>query len=172
MAILRPGGQQTGSRPTPARLLDTPGWELLAPRRLHYVRSLFVRGHLLHDEPGGTGVDYNEAILTPAAGGDFGANHANWVHRYLVEGILLWALRNMHGVFGTATITEIYYFFKADYSRQPREGTEELRQIRDAYWQTGKLIQDRQEAKGGNARLTHFKVMNELTANPPSPHLH
>jgi hypothetical protein len=29
-ATLRPGGQQKGSRPTPAKLKNTPGWELLA----------------------------------------------------------------------------------------------------------------------------------------------
>jgi len=64
------------------------------------------------------------------------------------------------------------YFVKADYNRLPREGTEELGQIAQAYWQTGKLIQDRQEGKGGNAPLTHQQVMNELARNPPSPHLH
>jgi len=89
MAILRPGGQQTGSRPTPPRLRDAPGWELLAARRLLNGRSLFVRGHLLHDEPGGAGVDYNEGILTAAPGGDFGANHANWVRPFLRQGYLI-----------------------------------------------------------------------------------
>lgn len=172
IAILRPGGQQKGSRPTPARLRDAPGWELLKARKLLNGKPLYVRAHLLHHEPGGVGVDYDLAILTAAAIGDFGANHANWVHRYLVEGQLLWAYRNMRGLFGTPTITEIYYEVLADYNRQPREGTEELQQIANAYWEVAKLIQAKEGAEGGRAELPHQQVMNELAKNPPSAHLH
>ena len=168
IAILRPGGQQEGSRPTPPRLKDAPGWDLLASRRQLNGKPLYVRGHLLHHEAGGTGVDYNEVILTAASGGDFGANHANLAHRYLIEGPLLWAYRTMHSHFGTPTITEIYYEVVADYNRQPRERTEELRQIVEAYKKAAKLV----NAKSGRREPTHVAVMNKLAKNPPSPHFH
>jgi hypothetical protein len=166
MAILRLGGQQTGSRPTPARLIDTPGWELLVGRRLLNGRALFVRGHLLHHYLGGPGVDYNEAILTAAWGGDFGANHANFLHRYSVEGPLLWAIRNMQSKH--PTITEIYYEVKANYNRQPRKGTEALRQIAKAYEKATKLVKAKLAAEGSHPVPTHLAVMSELAKNPPS----
>jgi len=172
IAILRPGGQQVGSRPTPPRLRDTPGWDLLASRRLLNGRVLYVRGHMLHNEPGGPGVDYNEVILTAASGGDFGANHANWVHRYLIEGSLLWAYRNMHRAFGTPTITEIYYQVVADYNRQPRKRTEQLRQITKAYEKAAKLVKGKLVAEGRRKEPTHQQVMSALAKNPFSPYLH
>lgn len=188
IAILRPGGQQEGSRPTPPRLKDAPEWEQLVARRLLNGRPLYVRGHLLHDEAGGPGVDYNEVILTAAVGGDFGANHANWVHRYLIEGILLWAYRNMHSHFGIPTITEIYYQVVADYynaslgyNRQPREGTQQLQQIAIAYEEAVERVRAKSVAEGFDAEPTHQQVMVELTLNSPaslraasaaSPHLH
>jgi hypothetical protein len=49
IVILRPGGQQKGSRPTPPRLKDAPGWELLLARKLLNGKVLYVRGHLCHD---------------------------------------------------------------------------------------------------------------------------
>ena len=155
MAILRPGGQQKGSRPTPPRLINAPGWDLLASRRQLNGKALYVRGHLLHHEAGGAGVDYNLVILTAASGGDFGANHANFLHRYSVEGPLLWAIRNMHS--NDPTITEIYYEVNADYNRAPRKGTEELRQIAEAYWQTAQLLQ----AKFRDSLVTHQEIISE-----------
>ena len=172
MAILRPGGQQKGSRPTPPRLINAPGWDLLASRRQLNGKALYVRGHLLHHEAGGPGVDYNEVILTAAPGGDFGANHANWVHRYLIEGILLWAYRNMHGVFRAPTITEIYYEVVADYNRQPRKRTEELQQIALAYREAAELIKSKSVPEGGRRQPTHLAVMSELAKNSPSAHLY
>lgn len=170
---LRPGGQQEGSRPTPPRLKDVRSWKLLAARKQLNGRPLYVRGHLLHHELGGPGVDYNLVILTAAARGDFGANHANWAHRNLVEGILLWAYDHLHAI-DAQTITEISYFVKAEYDRTPREGTEELQQIADAYWEAAKRVGSRSESvEEGNRRvLTHQQVMNELAKKPPSPHLH
>jgi len=71
-ARLRPGGMQKGSRPTPARFRDAPGWEFLYRRKLKDGnKTLYARGHLLHDRVGGPGVDYNLTPLT-AANGDFG----------------------------------------------------------------------------------------------------
>ena len=172
IAILRPGGQQEGSRPTPPRLKDTPGWDLLASRRQLNGKPLYVRGHLLHHEPGGPGVDYNEVILTAAVGGDFGANHANWVHRYVIEGPLLWAYRTMHSHFGIPTITEIYYQVVADYNRQPREGTQQLQQIAIAYEEAVERVRARSVAEDFDAEPTHQQVMSELAKEPFSPYLH
>jgi hypothetical protein len=167
IAILRPGGQQKGSRPTPPRLKDAPGWLLLLARRGLNGKVLYVRGHLLHDYPGGAGIDFNEAILTAAVRGDFGANHANWVHRYLVEGQLLWAYDNMHGLFGT--VSEIYYEVVADYNRQPREGTEELRKIVIAYKEAAARARAKLAVDSKRAEPTHQDVWGELTDQPPSP---
>ena len=64
IAILRPGGQQKGSRPTPPRLKDVPGWQQLLARRQLNGQALHVRGHLLHHGAGGAGVDFNLVILT------------------------------------------------------------------------------------------------------------
>ena len=100
----------------------------------------------------------------------FGANHANWVHRYLVEALLLWAYRNMHGLEGTPTITEIYYAVRADYNRKPREGTEELKKIADAYEEVA--LQASASSVRGRRALTHLDVMSLLAQNPPSPHFH
>ena len=161
MAILRPGGQQEGSRPTPPRLKDAPGWEQLGARKQLNGKPLYVRGHLLHHEAGGPGVDYNEVILTAASGGDFGANHANFLHRYSVEGPLLWAIRNMHS--NHPTITEIYYEVNANYDRAPRKGTQELRQIAEAYWQTAQLLQ----AKFRDSLVTHQEIIGQLSFKPP-----
>ena len=118
-------------------------------------------------------MDYNLVILTAASGGDFGANHANFIHRYSVEGILLWASRTMHGVFGTPTITEIYYEVVADYNRAPREGTEELQQIAIAYEQAASRVRAKSVTEGGSggAEPTHQQVMVELAVNPSSPYL-
>lgn len=174
IAILRPGGQQKGSRPTPSRLRDAARWKLLGARRLLNSKALYVRGHLLLDYAGGPGVDINLIILTAAPGGDFGANHANWVHRYLVEGPLLWAYRNMHGLFGTPTITEIYYQVTALYGRTPRTGTVELLEITQAYKKAAKLVYAKSVAEGGGigTEPTHLEVMRELALESPSPHLH
>lgn len=172
IAILRPGGEQKGSRPTPPRLKDAAAWQLLSARRLLNGRALHVRGHLLHHGTGGAGVDFNLVILTAAGRGDFGANHANWVHRYLVEAQLLWAYRNMHGLEGTQTITEIYYEVVADYNRKPREGTEELRLIAEAYENAVESVRGKSVAEGGTggAEPTHLAVMNELALHRPSTH--
>jgi len=114
-ARLLPGGQQKGSSPTPRRLHDTPGWQLLYRRKLQNGKKcLYVRGHLLHHAAGGVGVDYNLTPLTAASRGDFGANHANLAHRYAIEGVILGALANMHGQ--NATITQINYEVIPDYS--------------------------------------------------------
>jgi hypothetical protein len=120
---------------------------------------------------GGLGVDFNLVILTAAIRGDFGANHANWVHRYLVEGQLLWAYRNMHGLFGVPTVSEIYYYVKADYNRKPRERTKELKKIVDAYEEVA-LRAAELRAGDGSSALMHLDVMSLLAQNPPSPHLH
>jgi hypothetical protein len=106
-------------------------------------------------------VDYNLVILTAALGGDFGANHANFLHRYSVEGPLLWAIRNMHS--NHPTITEIYYQVVADYNRAPRKGTEELRQIAEAYWQTAQLLQ----TKFRDSLVAHQEIISQLTFKPP-----
>ncbi|MGB0387859.1 MAG: hypothetical protein ACPGWR_23830 [Ardenticatenaceae bacterium] len=168
VARLRPGGQQKGSRPTPVRLDKMPGWELLYKRKLaDGKKCLYVRGHLLHHGVGGSGLDYNLAPLTAADGGDFGANQANFVHRYLVEGIVLWLNEKMHAPI--PTITDIYYEVIADQNRPPRPGTEELRQIAQAYEDAAGRV--KAEARRGAAEPTHAQVMNELAKAPPSPHL-
>jgi len=169
---LLPGGQQKGSRPTPARFDELPLWRTFYRRKLASgAKTLYVRGHLLHDRMGGVGIDFNLVLLTAATGGDFGANHANAAHRNLVEGPLLWAYRNMHGY--NPTVTQINYEVMADYSRQPREGTTELSKIAQAYRQAAKRTSGKPIEKSGNggAEPTHQYVMNELALNPPSPHL-
>lgn len=171
-ARLLPGGQQKGSSPTPRRLHDTPGWQLLYRRKLQNGKKcLYVRGHLLHDAAGGVGVDYNLTPLTAASGGDFGANHANFAHRYAVEGVILGALANMHGQ--NATITQINYEVIADYNRPPRELTAELEKITDAYEDAVEHARAKPVAEGGSSgsEPRHQHVMNELALNPPSPHL-
>jgi hypothetical protein len=75
----------------------------------------------------------------------------------------------MHGAFGAPTITEIYYQVVADYNRQPRKRTEELRQIAEAYKKAAKLVKAK---SGGRREPTHLAVMSELAKNPPSPHFH
>lgn len=131
IARLRRGGQQKGSRPTPSKLVKVVLWKELYKRKRLDRKTLYVRGHLLHHETGGPGIDFNWVILTAALHGDFGANHANLVHRYLVEGPLLWAYLNMHS--DSPTISEIYYSVIADYNRPPRQETQELEQIAVAY---------------------------------------
>ncbi|MGB0385818.1 MAG: hypothetical protein ACPGWR_13440 [Ardenticatenaceae bacterium] len=170
-ARLLPGGQQKGSSPTPRRLRDTPGWELLSKRKLLNGRTLYVRGHLLHDAAGGAGVDYNLAPLTGASRGDFGANHANFAHRYAVEGVILGALANMHGQ--NATITQIDYDVIADKNRPPRAQTAELEKITRAYEKAASRARSKSVAQGGSggAEPTHQHVMNELALNTPSAHL-
>lgn len=169
-AILRPGGQQEGSRPTPAIFIGA-GWEMLNQRKLLNGTTLYVRGHLLHHLLGGVGLFYNLVALTAAVRGDFGANQANLAHRHLVEGPLLWAYLNMHGVFGTPTITEIYYDVVADYKRSPRKGTEELAEIIKAYQQMGEEASTRAVAEGLSHPITHLDLMVKLALNSPSPHL-
>lgn len=169
-ARLLPGGQQKGSPPTPREFLG-PSLNLLYRRKRLDGSTLYNRGHLLHELLGGPGVDFNWVPLTAAAGGDFGANHANAAHRNLVEGPIIWAYLNMHR--SDPTISEINYEVFADQNRSPRPGTEELRKIAKAYKEaiehaTAKLI-----AEGGSqeAEPTHQDVINELGKNPPSPHL-
>ena len=169
---LLPGGEQKGSRPTPARFDELPLWAQFYARKLASGdKTLYVRGHLLHDRMGGLGIDFNLVLLTAATGGDFGANHANAAHRNLVEGPLLWAYRNMHG--HNPTVTQINYDVIADYERPPREGTTELEKIAKAYKQAVKQARIKPIEKGGSggAEPTHQQVMHELALNPPSPHL-
>jgi hypothetical protein len=168
-ARLLPGGQQKGSLPTPAKFQTLPPWDKLHKRKRLDGTTLYIRAHLLHDENGGAGLDYNMTALTAAVGGDFGANHANLVMRYLVEGPILGASRNMHGA--KPTITDIRYEVMAEGNRQPREGTEELRKIVEAYEKAGEEIESRLVAYGYPREPTHQQVMDELARNPPSPHL-
>ena len=60
------------------------------------------------------------------------------------------------------------------YNRPPREGTKQLEQIAEAYWEAAKLIASRNgsAAEGFDGQPTHQQVMNELANEPPSPHLH
>lgn len=168
MACLLPGGEQKGSRPTPARFDELPLWAEFYRRKFASGdKTLYVRGHLLHDRMGGLGLDFNLVLLTAATGGDFGANHANAAHRNLVEGPLLWAYRNMHG--SNPTVTEINYEVIADYKRQPREGTAELEKIVEAYHNTAQRIIA--EANSESLEPTHQHIMNELALNPPLPYL-
>jgi hypothetical protein len=88
----------------------------------------------------------------------------------------------MHGLEGTQTITEIYYEVVADYNRKPREGTEELRLIAEAYENAVESVRGKSVAEGGTggAEPTHLAVMNELALHRPStdsasatsPHFH
>ncbi|GAA3613676.1 DNA/RNA non-specific endonuclease [Microlunatus ginsengisoli] len=64
-------------------------WNRLRKRRQKDLSSVFVRGHLLHDTLGGPGLDYNLAPLTNVAKGNWGANHANWQHRFGAEAPML-----------------------------------------------------------------------------------
>lgn len=168
-ARLLPGGEQKGSQPTPARFRDTPGWELLHRRKLKDgKKTLYVRAHLLHERMGGAGVGYN---LTPMTGanGDFGANHANFVHYYLVEVVVLEAYLNMHRSRGTTpTYREIYYKVEADFNRPPRKGSEELKKIAQAYKESAEELAAR--SRGARFIPTHQQVMNEL-ARLEVPHL-
>jgi hypothetical protein len=102
-AQLLPGTQAVGSSPTMA----TTEWQELHHRKQANGNTLYARGHLLHDEMGGPGLDYNIVPLTATIGGDYGANHANWAHRYTVEGMALGAYRNM--VNGPQTVTRVDY---------------------------------------------------------------
>lgn len=112
--------------------------------------------------------------LTAAVRGDFGANQANLAHRHLVEGPLLWAYLNMHGTFGTPTISEIYYEVVADYNRSPRKGTQELEKIADAYEEAVKGVKGKSLVARGSGRVepTHQDIVIELALNSPSPHFH
>jgi hypothetical protein len=168
-ARLLPGGEQKGSRPTPARFQDTPGWKLLHRRKLKDgKKTLYVRAHLLHERMGGAGVGYNLTPLT-GANGDFGANHANFVHYYLVEVVILEAYLNMHRSRGrTPTYREIYYKVEADFNRPPRKGTEELKKIAQAYKKSAEELAAR--LRGARFMPTHQQVMNEL-ARLEVPHL-
>lgn len=125
----------------------------------------------MHHETGGPGIDFNWVILTAALHGDFGANHANLVHRYLVEGPLLWAYLNMHS--DSPTISEIYYSVIADYNRPPRQETQELEQITVAYKKAVSRARAKAVVDGGSggAEPTHQLVMRELALEPSSPHL-
>lgn len=166
-ARLRPGGMQKGSRPTPARFRDAPGWEFLYRRKLKdRNKTLYARGHLLHEGVGGPGVDYDLIALT-AANGDpsaqlracFGANHANFAHYYLVEVIILEAVLKMHQRRGTTpTIDEINYKVVGDFNRPPRKGTQKLKEIAQAYQKSAKEL----TARGASETPTHQQVMNEL----------
>ena len=171
-ACLLPGGQQKGSRPTPARFDELPLWRKFYARKLaDGDKTLYVRGHLLHDRMGGLGIDFNLVLLTAAIGGDFGANHANGAHRNLVEGPLLWAYRNMHS--DNATVTQINYEVIADYKRQPREGTTELEIIAEGYREAVERAKAKPIHLGGSGgqEPTHQQVIKELALNSPSPHL-
>jgi len=168
-ARLLPGGQQKGSLPTPAKFNVLPPWDELHKRKRLDGQTLYVRGHLLHDENGGPGLDYNMTALTAALQGDFGANHANFMMRYSVEGPILGAFRKMHGP--KPTVTDIGYEVIADHNRQPREATEELRKIADAYEKAGREIESRLAAYEYAREPTHQEVMDELALNPPSAHL-
>ncbi|MGB0383426.1 MAG: hypothetical protein ACPGWR_01260 [Ardenticatenaceae bacterium] len=168
-ARLLPGGQQKGSLPTPQKFQTLPPWDELHKRKGLDGRTLYVRGHLLHDENGGPGVDYNMTALTAALQGDFGANHANLAMRYLVEGPILGASRNMHGP--KPTITDIRVEVTTDQNRQPREGTQKLGKILEAYEKAGEHLTSRLAAYGSVRQPTHQEVMDELARNPRSPHL-
>ena len=169
-ARLLPGGQQKGSLPTPAKFQTLPPWDELHKRKRLDGTTLYIRAHLLHHENGGAGLDYNMTALTAALPGDFGANHANLVMRYLVEAPILGASRNMHGP--KPTITDIRYEVMADGNRQPREGTEELRKIVEVYEKAGEEIESRLVAYGYPREPTHQQVMDELARHSPSPHLY
>ena len=146
-----------------------PPWDELHKRKGLDGRTLYVRGHLLHDENGGPGLDYNMTALTAALQGDFGANHANFMMRYAVEGPILGAFRTMHGP--KPTITDIRVEVIADGNRQPREGTEELRKILEAYEKAGEELKARLVVLGSRREPTHQEVMDELALNSPSAHL-
>lgn len=163
-ARLLPGGQQKGSLPTPARFDARPAWKELYKRKLLDGKTLYARGHLLHCEGGGPGLDYNMTPLTAAPQGDFGANHANFGMRSLVEGPVLSAYHKMHA---HLTITDITYEVVADHNRQPREGSAELGKIAEVYEEVVKQI-----SVSLGHEPTHQEVMDKLALNPPSAHLH
>lgn len=169
-AHLLPGGQQKGSPPTPREFLG-PSLKLLYRRKRLDGRTLYNRGHLLHDLLGGPGVDFNWVPLTAAPGGDFGANHANAAHRNLVEGPILWAFLNMHTL--EPTISEIKYEVFADENRLPRPGTEELRKIAKAYEEMADDLKAKLASPDESFvdEPTHQLMIKELAKNPPSPHL-
>jgi len=106
-ARLRPGGEQKGSLPTPARFNTRTLWKELYHRKQLNGKTLYVRAHLLHHGAGGPGLDYNMTVSTGTSKGDFGANHANLVMRHYVEGVILWALEQMRAL--NPTVTEIFY---------------------------------------------------------------
>jgi hypothetical protein len=90
--------------------------------------------------------------------------------RHYVEGVILWALEQMRAL--NPTVTEIFYEVFGEGGREPREGTEELEKIAEAYQKAGGEVKAKLVAIGISREPIHQEVMNELKLNPSFPHLH
>jgi hypothetical protein len=157
-----PNLQPTGSSPTPegkgAFAGTNASWGKLHQRKRDAAGgyTLYARGHLLHDDLRGPGLDYNMTPLTNATGGAYGANNANLAHKEIVESSVVRAYTDM--LAGARNITEIYYKVEAKYTGVARRETGQMQTIANAY-QT-------EIATIGGAP-THNLVMNALVANLP-----
>jgi hypothetical protein len=70
------------------------------------------------------------------------------------------------------TVSQIYYEVVADYNRQPREESKELKVIANAYEDAALRANAELVAGAANRIPTHLDVMSLLAQNPPSPHFH
>jgi len=116
---------------------------------------------------GGPGLDYNLVPLTDDTNGDYGANNANLAHRQEVEGPVLAAYRDMHGIGnGGRNITRVHYGVAGDFNRPARPQTAYVQSIANAY------LAERNRLKGlpavaggtGGTEPTHAQILPGLPA--------
>lgn len=131
-ANLYSGGEPKGSEPS--GLGDHNAWHWMGRRKRADGTTLYAAGHLLHNLLGGPGLDYNLVPLTNDSSGAFGANNANLAHRQEVEGALLGAYQDLHGVgAGGRNISQVNYQVIANYTPGARPETAIVQGIANTY---------------------------------------
>jgi hypothetical protein len=80
--LMMPGGLPGGSGPN-----SDPTWMKTVEQHHPYSNNttLYVRGHLLNDNIGGPGLDYNMVPITGKPAKNVGANDANGEHLHAIE---------------------------------------------------------------------------------------
>lgn len=118
--LMLPGGLPAGSGPN-----SDPTWMKTVEQ--HHPdgnnTTLYVRGHLLNDNIGGPGLDYNMVPITGKPARNVGANDANGEHLHAIET----AAKNMWDLVRRGKVLTATYKVIAQYGRGSRTETTNVR---------------------------------------------
>ena len=175
-AQLAKGGGQIGSPPSFTNNLGVPifgggNWGRLHHRKLMGGGStLYARGHLLHQDLGGPGLDYNLVPLTNAGIGGYGANNANLAMAQALEHSIKGSFLNMWGLDPPQTVTQVNYRVVANYTPRVRPHTTNLNHVATGYVTIINALQawPAPAGVGVGGALTHQQIMAAETVSAAS----